>query len=118
MTPTEIELNKCLAELERLALDRLDEGPPSHLVKQYEMVAANAARYKEAGEKHGWPHMGNGTLGFTRGLGDWTISDEDRDVMRLASRIDDLHLTGVIRSDARRKIEMRWQAFLARVRSR
>lgn len=90
------ELNERLVELEQLAQRRLNDRPEPHLQTQYEMVATNAAKAREAGAASGWPQIGKGAgLGFSRGLGDWSISDTDAEIMRLAYRIDELHRTGV-----------------------
>jgi hypothetical protein len=90
------ELDRCLAELEQLARDRLSQSVKPVLKEQYERLATIARNARESGAKSGWPQMGNGAgLAFSRGLGDWGISTCDPEVMRLAYKIDELHQTGV-----------------------
>lgn len=88
------ELNECLIELEQLAQRRLKEHSDPNLQKQYEMVVTNAANTREAAAESGWPQIGRGAgLGFSRGIGDWSISSTDPELMQLVHRIDELHRT-------------------------
>ena len=89
------ELNRCLAELERLARDRLNQPLSTVCKEQYEELATIAGKARKSGLRSGWPQMGKGAgLAFSA-LGDWGISTCVAEVMRLAYKVDELHRAGV-----------------------